>query len=324
MFWVANANILKYRSPILLLVILCVSIQVLGQIRYESSAQKLGTTFRVTCFPSDTLQGALLMEQVWKKVDSLDQVLSDYREDSEVTRLSLSAGKHQWIKVSDSLWDVLMIAQKIARQSEGVFDVTIGPLSKLWRRAFRRNIMPDPDQIEKAKSLVNYKWLLMRTEDQSVQLLRSGMRLDLGGIANGYILDRIYNDLSSQGMDRVLVDGGGDLYVGGLPMDRPSWKITWDGQEPSEVTSYTYRAVASSGDHYRYIEDHGIRYSHIIDPRSGYGITDNHHVVIAAPNCMLADALASTVSILGEDKGREILKGYQGSEILYIQKTSIP
>ncbi len=291
-----------------------------GQIRYEATAQKLGTVFRIVCYPQDSAQGDQLMRAVWSLVDDLDYIFSDYKEDSEVTRLSQSAGSGQWIQVSDQLWTVLKAAQDIAIQSQGAFDVSIGPLSKLWRRAFRRSMIPSEEQIKEALRLVDYRWMLLREDDHAVQLQRSGMRLDLGGIAKGYIIDQVFRYLSSQGIEEALIDGGGDLYIGTRPPDQSKWQVVWEGQLAGEIDRYEDLAIASSGDQYRYLEDGDRRYSHIIDPRTGYGIEGRHHVVVQAEDCMHADALASTLCILNPVERMEFIKFYPKSKILYLKK----
>lgn len=270
--------------------------QLQGQIRYDENAQKLGTQFRISFYCADTSQAKALVQGAWRLIDSLNLIFSDYEEGSEITLLSTTAGHGQWVEVSQPLWDVLIWSLQISEMSQGAFDVSIGPLSKLWRRAFRRNVMPTKEDIEAAQALVNYRWIHMREKDRTVLLQKSGMRLDLGGIAKGYIIDRVYNYFSQRGIYEVVVDGGGDLYVGAHPADQ-EWKISYGTHQPTIASEKT--AVASSGDTFRYIESKGKRYSHIIDPRSGYGVDLPSEVVIQAPSAVLADAWASAVSVMG-------------------------
>lgn len=290
-----------------------------SQIRYAEEAPKLGTTFKLLFFPEDSIEGARVCQEVWVLVDRLNMVFSDYETDSEVNQLSLSAGTYTWIPVSDELWEVLQIADRLSQHSDGAFDVTIGPLSKAWRRAFRRNIMPDEDAIHTAQKLVNYKWIQYQEADQSVLLQESKMRIDLGGIAKGYIVDKVYEHLKSKGFENAIVDGGGDLYIGGMPDNGRSWSVAIDKNGLLQE-EYENIGIAGSGDEFRFLEYNGERYSHIIDPRSGYGLGQPVSVVVRAPNCTLADALASAISVVGTENAEKLLEYYPECKLLSLEK----
>ena len=281
------------------------------QSRHETTVQKLGTTFRFISYTEDSNLAAQTAQLAIKLIDSLNLVFSDYEEKSEITLLSQSAGTDTWVQVSDHLWRVLKIADRLSHDSNGAFDVTIGPLTKLWRRAFRRNIMPSKIDIKKALQLVGFKSIQFDNKTQAVRLSKTGMRIDLGGIAKGYIVDRIYNLYASKGLRKVLVDGGGDLFIGDAPSDTSSWKINLPSLIPFQDDRFTSQyALATSGDTFRYIESDGIRYSHIIDPRTGYGIQNQSNVTIIAETCMIADALASVLSMLTKKEVELLLKRY--------------
>ena len=185
--------------------------------RYEFSEFKMGTVFRLVFYASSESQANQLSRLAFEKIDRLNDIFSDYDERSEVSRLSFHAGSGKKIRVSNELWDVLSLSKTISAQSNGSFDITIGPASKLWRRAIRRNTFPEQKAIEQAQSLVNWKWLILDAEIQSAELVKDGMRLDLGGIAKGFTVDQVFELFESHGLTRVLIDGGGDIYVGDPP-----------------------------------------------------------------------------------------------------------
>ncbi|MFT6810857.1 MAG: thiamine biosynthesis lipoprotein [Saprospiraceae bacterium] len=290
-----------------------------AQIKYESEAQKLGTQFKIIFYCADANTGDKLAAEAWALVDELNMIFSDYEPSSEITLLSKSAGTSEWIGVSDRLWEVLTLSHDISVKTQGAFDITIGPLSKLWRRAFRRNILPQESEVAEAKDLVNYKWIHFNKEKQSVFLEKPDMRLDLGGIAKGYIIDRVFQYFSDKGINEVLVDGGGDIFVGAAYDSEAPWKLSYGGADQIS-NGWEHRAIASSGDHFRYLEYGGMKYSHIIDPRTGYGSNQPSQVVISAPSCVLADALASTISILGMERGQEFLTHFPNSKLEYLEK----
>lgn len=276
--------------------------------RYTFSQPKMGTEFRVVVYGSDPDRVSRAVEAAFVRIDSLNRIMSDYDPDSEISRLAEKAARDpaRYYPVSEDLWRVLRQAKTLSRRSQGAFDVTVGPLSKLWRRAFRRRTFPSPDAIAEASSLVNGRWLKLRSRDQSVRLKKAGMRLDLGGIAKGYTVDAVYEVLQSEGLPVALVDGGGDIYTGLPPPGEPGWRVVANTlSEDSirqEIVFLKNAAVATSGDTYRYLEWKGKRYAHLIDPRTGLGMTDRRLVTVRAERCMLADALASTFSVVSLSK----------------------
>lgn len=277
--------------------------------RYEFSEPKMGTTFRLVFYADGTEKAERVAEAAFTRIDELNDIFSDYQEDSEVSRLSQSAGTGEKVPVSSELWEVLRYAKQLSRVGSGAFDVSIGPLSKLWRRAFRQMEFPDVEKIFEAKALVDFRKIKLYRKKQRVKLRMPGMRLDLGGIAKGYTVDAVYRVLQANGIHRALVDGGGDIYAGDPPPGQPGWEIrlvSAEGQAANRIL-LVRRAVASSGSTYKYLEWQGERYSHIIDPRTGFGITETDIINVAADNCMQADAFASTLSILNELERSQLL-----------------
>lgn len=272
--------------------------------RYTFSKSKMGTEFRIVVYGADREHVNQAIEAAFARVDSLNRMMSDYDPDSEISRLADSAARDpgRYYPVSEDLWTVLRQAKTISRKSGGAFDVTVGPLSKLWRRAFRRLTFPPPDAIAEARSLVNFRWLTLRSRDRTVRLRKAGMRLDLGGIAKGYAVDAVYEVLRSKELPVALVDGGGDIYAGMPPPGEPGWRVvtnTLRGDSiRQELVFLKNGAIATSGDTYRFLEWEGKRYAHLIDPRTGMGMTDRRLVTIRAESCMLADAMASTFSVV--------------------------
>jgi thiamine biosynthesis lipoprotein len=255
---------------------------------------------------SDSSVARLAFDLVRARVEAIEQASSDYRPDSEINRLSgFPAG--EWHPVSADLYDLLRISCRLARHSRGAFDPTIGPLSKLWRRAIRQQTFPDRQTINRARAQVHYRWLTFR-RDTTVRLDRDDLQLDLGGIAKGYALEEAAKLLQREGFPHFLLDGGGDLRLGQPPPNEPGWKI----MTPAGSSTAHDQAVAVSGAHYRYLEHEGRRYSHIIDPRTGLGVGHFATVMVTGPDATLADGLASAISVLGQRDGRKLLHHYPG------------
>ena len=161
-----------------------------------------------------------------------------------------------------------------------------------------------------ARTLVGYRLLRLDPKRQTVELLKSGMQLDLGGIAKGYAVDEALAVLRKGGTPRALVNAGGDLGLGDPPPDRPAWRIgltPLDGVKPVEYLLLSNTAVSTSGDNVQYVEIGGRRYSHIVDPRTGRALTDHCRVTVVAPNGMWADAISKAVGVLGPAKGLPLI-----------------
>lgn len=252
----------------------------------------MGTEFRITISADDTSGLSLVVRQCFAKVDDLEQSMSDYRADSELNRLT---GRTDWQEVSPDLYTVLRFSKQLARRSKGAFDPTVGPLTKLWRRAFRQQQFPEEEDIFAARTQVQWKDLKTARKGQ-VRLRRNDIKLDLGGLAKGYTLDVMAQLLREAGFKAFLLDGGGDLLLGDPPLGQPAgWLVDFPGSQGKR--SLKNIAVATSGDTYRFLEHEGSRYSHLIDPRTGYGLTHQAVISVIGPNAMMTDGLASAVSV---------------------------
>jgi thiamine biosynthesis lipoprotein len=261
----------------------------------------------------------------FSRIDALNHILSDYERDSELNRLSASAGSGKIIRVSDDLWEVLTTAYQVSEETKGAFDITVGPYVKLWRRARRRGELPEPDRLQQVQASVGYQYILLDSIHQSVQLTQPDMLLDLGGIAKGYALDEAMEVLKKHGITTALVDGGGDILVSDAPPGEKGWAIAIEGTVQNEnvetpTSLFTHQSIASSGDLYQFLEVEGQRYSHILDPKTGIGMTTQIRVTILAPTGILADAYASAVSVLGVEKGLAFIENKPGVEALIMQK----
>lgn len=293
--------------------------------RYEFREGKMGTLFRIVLYAKDSLTAKQTASAAYARIDTLNHILSDYERDSELNRLSASAGSGKVIQVSDDLWQVLTMAYQVSEETEGAFDITVGPYVKLWRRARRRGELPEPDHLQQVQPSVGYQYIVLDSIHQTVQLVQSDMLLDLGGIAKGYALDEAMEILKKHGITAALVDGGGDILVRDAPPGEKGWAIAIEGTAQNKNVEkptlfLTHQALASSGDLYQYLEAEGQRYSHIIDPKTGIGLTNQIRVTIVAPTGMLADAYASAVSVLGVEKGLAFIESKPEVEALIMQE----
>ncbi|NJK82986.1 MAG: FAD:protein FMN transferase [Saprospiraceae bacterium] len=275
---------------------------------YEFTAPHMGTQFRVVLYAADSASARHAADQAFARVSYLNQLLSDYLEDSELNRLSATAGTGSPVPVSNELWTVLHFAQTISNATDGAFDVTIGTLSKLWRKAFRQQVFPSKAEIEQARFKVGYQHLLLDANNQTVALKRTGTRLDLGAIAKGFAVDEAMKAMEQQGISHALVDGGGDLLLKNDPAVSHSWHIAIQNGKTLPLANC---AIATSGKQYKFLEHKGKRYSHLIDPRTGMGVTHERQITIIADTAMKADALASACSVLSKAQAKRLARSHE-------------
>lgn len=278
--------------------------------RHTFTHFQMGTQFRVILYTDTEERAQGLSSQAFTILDQLNASLSDYLPESELNSFCAKAGERRKSRLSQDFWQVLKLSKVISRKSKGAFDVTIGPLSKLWRKAFKKGSFPEASAIAKARQRVNHRWIKLATKTPRAALVKPNMQLDLGGIAKGYAADKMAEVFSQAGYHHYLIDAGGDLLLGAAPPDRQGWKISIahkTGQAPLQLSNC---AVATSGDTYQYLEWEGKKYSHIIDPRTGYGLVNQQQVTVIAPTASLADALASAASVLGEEAGLRLVQKF--------------
>ncbi len=272
----------------------------------------MGTAFNIVLFAPDSSRAREAADAAYARIDTLNQHLSDYLAESELSLLSATAGTGQHVPLSHDLWTVLAAAQHLARESNGAFDVTVGPLTRLWRWAMRRGQLPPTDRLERARRAVGFRHLVLDSLTQTALLKQPDMQLDLGGIAKGYAVDEALAVLQAHGLSRALVDGGGDIRLGDPPPETLGWRIAIDvvqanGEKMKEHRLLANQAVATSGATYRFVEVEGVRYSHLLNPHTGIGMTDERMVTVIAPTGLEADALASALSILEPSEGLALI-----------------
>lgn len=257
----------------------------------------MGTEVSIVLYAADSVAATEAVELAFARITELNNHLSDYLTESELSRLSNTYD--QPVQVSDDLWQVLHTAQEIAHASEGTFDVTVGPLTLLWRRAMRRAMLPDSIDLNEAMTAVGYELLQLDADNQTARLHKGNMRLDLGGIAKGYVADQALGVLVREGFLSAAVDAGGDISLGEAPPNSDGWSIkVFSGESETGEVILKNCGIAVSGDSYRYLDYQGVRYSHILDPETGYGVTHERKVAVIAPSAMIADAWASVYSVM--------------------------
>ena len=252
----------------------------------------MGVEVRIVLYAAGGETAQRAARAAFERIALLEDVMSDYRSESEVRRLERQEGA--WVRVSDELFAVLGRAVEVAEATDGAFDPTVGPLVALWRTARRSGQLPSSRTLDSARSLVGWRHIALDSMGQRVRLMRARMRLDLGGIAKGFILQQAVAVLHARGIRSALVEAGGDIALGDGPPARHGWGIAV--ADTTLVLANT--SVATSGPQMQFVEIGGVRYSHIVDPRTGLGITSSRQATVIAADGALADALATALTVL--------------------------
>ena len=276
---------------------------------FHYAQPRMGSDFVVKFYAPDEAVARRAAAEVFERVDVLNGIFSDYEPESELSRLTgQPAG--QPVKTSLELFSILQRGQMLARETDGAFDITIGPYTQLWRESRRQKRLAVAEELQAAGRVAGHKKLQLDPNGPNVTCLVPNMRLDLGGIAKGWAADEALAVLSRHGIHRALCAASGDFAIGGPPPGRDGWPVkipTLDQQ--GNLYERTFRlsdcAVSTSGDMFQFVEIGGHRYSHIVDPRTGVGLTNRVMVTVIAVKARETDCQATAISVLGMEKGMQ-------------------
>jgi thiamine biosynthesis lipoprotein len=281
---------------------------------------KMGSAFNLIIVSADSNKANHLARKSYELVDSLNHIFSNYDSSSELSKINASAGLLPY-KMSRAMLDLVQKSQYAYIQSKGAYDISIGPLSSLWRNARKAKLFPEASTVLATKKLVGLNQVKINKRLGTIFLPNANMQLDFGGIAKGYIAQWVINFLKANGIQQALVDAGGDIVMSGPPLNQKGWLI---GVNLPETTDQLLNkklqlsncSVATSGDVYQFIEYKGVKYSHIINPLTGYGVTNLRNVTIVAKTGATADWLATACSILPIKEAKQLAISHQAALLI--------
>lgn len=288
----------------------------------------MGTTFRIVFHAADKELANKAAEGAFALAGRLDAMASDYRAESELSRLS-SAPVGSPIGISPELFDLLSHARKMAEMSEGAFDPSLGPLTKLWRESRKAGRLASKEDLLSAREACGWQFFTLDPETGTITLLRPRMVFDLGGVAKGYAADLMLESLAAAGIKQAMVAAGGDIRVGEPPPGSAGWRValqSFDLSGTDEVLVLSNAAVSTSGDLHQSVEIGGVLYSHILEPRTGLGLTRRVAATVIASEAKLSDPLATAACVLGPGSGEAIrfYPGVKGVKILTLKEVTKP
>ncbi|MDR3197548.1 MAG: FAD:protein FMN transferase [Planctomycetaceae bacterium] len=276
--------------------------------RFEFEEIHMGVPVRIILYAESKETAQTATNNAFERFRVLNKIMSDYDSDSELSKLcaqfdSSVVNPPETAAVSGDLFDVLKSAKYFSNISDGAFDITVSPFVRLWRRSKRQKELPKQYYLEQARRLVGNQLWTLDESTRRIKILKAGVKFDLGGIAKGYAIDRAFEAIQQYGIETILIDAGGDIRVGKAPPN--GWKINLNGKETIPMENI---AVATSGDRFQFVEINGVRYSHIIDPKTGLGLTTPCTVHVAASAATEADALASALAVLKPEQGIALIE----------------
>jgi thiamine biosynthesis lipoprotein len=321
---------MKKYHQIIILFILFISTGVEAQQENLIESRTMGTTYHINVLTGTSAEVNGLKEKIDRRLDEINRVFSTYIKDSEISRFNAWSGAGEKFRVSADFIKVMRVGRKIYQLSEGAWDGTVNPLVDLWgfgptRREIR---VPPAGDIHALLPEVGFDHIEIKEPDFLVKNLAS-VTLDLNSIAKGFAVDQIARLISEAGFKNYLVEIGGEVYAAGVRRDGGKWRVGINMPRKGaafnavyKVVSISNQAFATSGDYRNFIEINGVRYSHVIDPRTGYPVSNGVvSVSIVAADCTLADGLATAVMVMGKQKGIELINRLPNVEcFIVVQK----
>lgn len=315
---------MRYLIPLLLSTVLGHAAQTSLPAKFEFTEVHMGLPVRLTIHATTEDAARRAASAAFTRIKALDDQLSDYRPESTISEIARRAPAP--VAASADAIAVVSQALAIARETQGAFDPTAAPVVTLWREARASNRLPAPQALARARQLVDWRAVEVDPAQQTIRLRRPGMRLDLGGIAKGYVLQEALRTLGREGVQAAMAAAGGDVVTMGVPPGREGWRVdvpSRDAFPPAFVaraSALNGQALSTSGPTAQYLDVNGVRYSHVVDPRTGRALTSGFVAHVIAGDAALADALATAATVVGPDGLADLRRRFPGAQIELIRQ----
>ena len=275
----------------------------------------LGSPYEVTVVAKDTIQGNLYIDMAIAETKRIENQISDWIPTTPISAINKNAGIKP-VKVDDEVFGLVERALKISQLTEGAFDISYASMDRIWKFDGSMKEMPTPEAIKKSVAKIGYKKVLLDPKEKTIFLKEEGMKLGLGGIGQGYIADKVKELLFSKGCTSGIINVSGDINAWGKQPDGKPWSVGIVNPMNKNKVFATFpledSSVETSGSYEKYVTFNGKRYSHIIDPRTGYPATGIVSVSVFAKQTEVADALATGIFVLGVEVGLDLANQIKG------------
>ena len=297
------------------LIFLLTSIFAFGQVTHKRKLYMLGSPFEMTVVAKDTIQGNIYIDMAVAEVKRIENLISDWIPTTQISQVSKNSGI-QPVKVDKEVYDLVERAIKVSQLTSGAFDISYASMDKIWKFDGSMKTMPTPEAIKQSVARIGYQKIVLDAKAQTIYLKEKGMKLGLGGIGQGYIADKIKDLLLSKGCTSGIVNVSGDINAWGYQTTGKPWTVAIVNPMNKNKVFATFplenSSVETSGSYEKFVVFDGKRYSHIIDPRTGYPAQGVVSVSVFAKQTEIADALATGIFVLGVDVGLNLVNQLKG------------
>lgn len=286
---------------------------------YRETQFLMDTVIEITAYGP---QAEASVKAAFAEFKHLHDLTNNFDENSQVSQINQQAGKNK-VPADPKLFEIIKLSNELSEKLDSVFDITVGPLTELWGIGRKGEFVPTQEEVNRVLPLVNYKLIQLDEANQSVFLSKEGMKLDLGGIAKGYAVDKAIEILKNKGIESALINAGGDVRVIGKKPDGAPWRIGVQHPRNNEgmigaLSLSQWDNMETSGDYQRFFMKDGERYSHILDPRTGRQPRSITSVTIVGGSSGDDDVLSTVLFIVGPERGMELLKQFPGTEAIFM------
>ena len=310
-----NTSVLALLFPLLLF----------SQQNYKETMKLMGCRFDITVVANSKEKAEFAIQTAVTEITRIEKLISSWDTHSETSAINTHAGIRP-VQVSKELFDLIERCLSISKLTSGAFDISYASMDNIWKFDGAMQSMPSPEAIKNSVEKVSYKNIVLNKSDQTVFLKRKGMKIGFGGIGKGYAADKAKELLLAQKVPAGIINASGDLNAWGKQADGKDWKVAITNPlNKNTVFSWMpihNAAVVTSGNYEKYVEFNNIRYSHIIDPRTGYPSSGVRSVTVFTKNAELADALATSLFVMGIDVGLNFINQLKGVECVFIDSTN--
>ena len=329
---ISSVHALPYRNPILIAAILLLvgSETAIGQTSglqlFSDSRPAMGTIFRIYLYSPDREKAFAQLEAAFYEIERVEEVLSNYRPNSEVSRINRVAGV-ETVTTDPEVFHLLQRSFEFSRRTHGAFDITVGPLMRAWGFFRASGRYPASAELSQARASTGWDRVKLDTDDRTVRFLSPGMELDLGGIGKGYAVDQVVSVLRDAGVTSALIDAGSStLYALGAPPGKNVWKVMVPkpGQRSQPVSEVGLRdtSLSTSGSYEKFFRLNGRTYCHIMDPRTGEPVQGMLQTTVIASTATDSDALSTAMFVMGPTAGRDLLQSMPGTSAIWFTGTA--
>ena len=291
--------------------------------KYTRTLKLMGSRYDITVVAENEAQGNAYIDLAVAEISRIEKMISSWDSLSETSEIIKNAGI-QPVKVDAELFDLIARAIKISELTDGAFDITYASMDRIWKYDGTMKSLPTEEEIKQSVEKVGYKNIVLDPKNQTVFLKKTGMRIGFGAIGKGYSADKAKQLLISKGVKAGIMNASGDLTTWGTQPDGSPWMVgITNPLNKNKVFSWfplDNNAVVTSGNYEKFVEFNGKRYTHIIDPRTGWPVSGLTSVTIFAPKAELADALATSVFVMGRETGLDFVNQLPGVECVIVDE----